>query len=520
MALPVQNIPLPSQAQLNPLATGIGQANQLFAQGVQNQFLRPEMQQQLLKAQLANKLTQAQVNVAPQMNAAQLAYAQARTPNLNAATQLILGGQLPTAQANAAYIGTEAGKNQFNLNNPATMLQGLPGQIGGLDVLRNLGLLNDGRTPNAAPTTQNGNFVNSINRGVPERLPGMPSAGNLTGDPGQSNSPILPNNPYGSPVTPQSQQDAAQGNNHGLMNFQDAQNLLLKGITAPIEKTISQADYYKSKAALTDQQNKAFAFNSLPQTTKTAMIAQAQGMGIPAQQAIKSFYNGDTISDLAKQKGYDPNHLPTPIYDPTAKGLAQMSVRSQAKAELNVMEPFINSALAPYSSQFANYSPKQIYDAIKNDNPQQQMRALAAIQLSPELVSTRARSAGVNLGIETLREMSEKSQLNMKFLQASVTPEVFDGAQKLATEYINKGSNAANTVGLAGNLGNTGGVNPSVAYQPGAVPQTPQNPSSLSNSSAQNNSMVSVTAPDGRTGKIPSEQLSAALKAGYKAMKQ
>ncbi len=514
MSLPVEMFPLLSPSQISPVMTGISQANQLYAQSMQNQYLQQNLQAGLRKQQLANNISQAQANVAPQMNAAQLAYNQAKTPNLNAATQYLLSGQLPEAQAQAGYIGTMGAKNQFQLNNPATMLPGFAGQIGGLDTIRNMGLLNNGQSPNVAPPTQNSNFVNGMNNGVPMRVPGIPSAGNIA--PGGQNGQIMPPNPYGAmPQNGQAQQDIAQGNNPGLMNYQDAQNLLLKGMTAPIEKNIAQADYYNSRANLSEQQSQAFAFNALPQNTKTYMIGQAQGMGVPAQQAIKAYMSGETISTLAQKMGYDPNNLPAPIISPTPQSLNQISVRRQARAELGVMQPFVTSALAPYSSQFNSYSPKQMWDAMSNDNPQQQMNTLAAIQLSPELISTRARSMGVNIGIETLREMSDKSQMNMKALQAFVTPQVFSGAQKIAESYINKGGNAANTVGLAGSLGNTGGVNPSVAYQPGAVPQTPSNPSSLAqNSSAQNNSMVVMKAPNGEMFHIPSSKVAAALKMG------
>lgn len=526
MALPVVQFPALTPAQANPLAAGIGQANNLYQQGISNEYMQPLLQQKLMAQTLANKISQAQANLAPQTSAAQLAYQQAKTPNLNATTQYILGGQLPTSQAQAGLLGTEAAKNQFYLNHPASLFSGLPGQIGTLsylpDILNNYGKGVPAPSPVSYKVNQSG-------------VPGIPSAGNISSS---NNSPLLPPNPYSGasqntqntsasnsnsvPLPPQNRAANSQVVPGTGMTVSQLQNLAMQGALAPIQEKVSQANYYGSKANLTNQQSSAFAFNSLPQNVKTYMIGQAQGMGIPAPQAIKAFYNGDTISSMATKAGYDPNNLPSPIIAPTPAALTQMSVRRQARAELNVMEPFVTSALAPYSAQFRNYSPKQMWGAIQNDNPQQQMKALAAIQLSPEIVATRARSMGTQLGIETLREISQKSQMNLKAMQAFVTPKVFQGAQDLANHYINQGGNAANTVGMAGSLGNTGGVNPSVAYQPGAPVQTPQNAGNISVTSpapqtTAASSMVRVIAPNGRTGSIPASNLAAAMKAGYRS---
>lgn len=481
MSLPVEMFPLLSPSQISPVMTGISQANQLYAQSMQNKYLQPDLQAALRKQQLSNQISQAQANVAPQMSAAQLAYQQAKTPNLNAATQYVLSGQLPEAQSQAGYIGTMAGKNQFQLNNPATMLPGLPGQIGGLATLRNMGLLADGSTPPAAPPTQNADFVNGMNNGVPMRAPGMPSAGNMAPS-AQNNGQILPPSPFSSSQS-------------GIPSFQDATNLLVKSMMAQPEANIARADYYNKMAS-------GYDFKSLPPTEKSYLIAQAAGMGVEPQTAAMYFNNGGTLNSLASSKGLDQNNLPAPIYAATPQTVQLIQRRSQALNEINTIQPQITSGMAPYARQFNGYSPSQIADAIQNDNPDQQARFLAARALMPEMASLRLKAMGGNIGIEAIKEVNNQSMGNIKSFQSLVSPKVYTAAQNYVDNWINQGAEAANKVGLAGTLANTGGINPSTQVI------NPQN------SSAQNNSMITMKAPNGELFHLPASKLQAALKMG------
>jgi hypothetical protein len=499
MPLPVQQsfaLPNFTPDQISPVMTGIGQANALYQQSMQNQYLGANMQAALRKQQLANQISQAQANVAPQMTAADLAYKQAQTPNLNAATQYILSGQIPSAQAQAGYIGTEAAKNQFSINNPSTMLQGLPGQIGGLAVLRNMGMLSNGQVPQSSAPTQDQNFVNGMNNGVPMRAPAMPSAGAMTGG-NQNGAPILPPNPYGTPQNPAA--GVGQGNGD-LSSFEGARNLLMQGITAPIQEKVAQANYYQSRAS-------GFPFNSLPQNTKTYMIGQAAGMGIDPQDAIKAYYNGETISSLAQQRGLDPNNLPTPLYSATPQTVQLIQRRDQALNEINSIMPNITTAMAPYSRQFAGFSPSQISSAITNDNPDQQARFLASKALMPEMASLRLKAMGGNIGIEAIREVNNQSMGNIKSFQGLVSPKVYSAAQNYVDQWINQGADAANKVGLAGSVGNlnNGGQPISNATMTGA--QTGGTPAGVG-------AMVSMKAPNGESFSIPAANVQAALKMG------
>lgn len=489
MSLPVQMFPMLTPAQISPVMTGISQANQLYQQSMQNQYLQPDMEAALRKQQLSNEITQAQANVAPQMSAAQLAYNQARTPNLNAATQYILSGQLPTAQAQAGLIGTEASKNQFGLSHPGTLLPGMAGQLGALAYLRNI-MSAQGDENSAAPVPQ----MRNVNEGG--AIPGIPSAGSVMPRSGNPNAQILPSHPYNSNGGSQNSALSA------LPSTNDLMNLGVKSFLAPIQKNIAQADYYQTRAS-------GYNFQSLPPAEKSYTIAQAVGMGIDPMQATTLLNNGQTITSIAQSRGLDPNNLPTPIYAATPATVQLIQRRNQALNEINTIQPEITAGMAPYARQFANYSPSQIANAIQGDNPDQQARFLASRALQPEMASLRLKAMGGNIGIEAIKEVNNQSMGNIKSFQGLVSPKVYTSAQNYVDEWINQGANAANKIGLAGSVGNlnNGGQPMSNATMTGSKPAIPQ-------VTSQSSSLVTMKAPDGNLFRIPSSNVRAAIKMG------
>lgn len=470
MSLPVEMFPMLTPDQISPVMTGISQANQLYQQSMQNKYLQPDLQAALRRQQLSNQIMQPQASVAPQMSAAQLAYSQAKTPNLNATTQYLLSGQIPEAQAQAGYIGTEGAKNQFFLNNPTTMLPGMAGQLGSLAILKNLIA--------AKNSVASGNPV-SPSSGLSSNIPGMPSAGEFS--PQQSGLPPIQSD--GLPSTPD------------LMNFG------MKAILAPMQEKIAQGNYYQSRAS-------GYNFQSLPPPEKSYAIAQVAGMGIDPMRAANLLNNGESISSIASQRGLDPNNLPTPLYAATPQTVQLIQRRNQALNEINTIEPEITAAMSPYARQFANYSPSQISSAIQGDNPDQQARFLAARALMPEMASLRLKAMGGNIGIEAIKEVNNQSMGNIKSFQGLVSPKVYSSAQNYVDQWINQGANAANKIGLAGSVGNlnNGGQPMSNATMTGA------NPSAYGN--IQSTSVVTMKAPDGNLFRIPAANVQAAIKMG------
>ncbi len=110
MPIPVQQFPILSPQQANPLGTGLATGGNLYQQWVNNHYLHDQYQQALQGKALANALSQLQLKVAPQTIQADLAYKQAQTPYLqaqtaktNQATQLApLESLIKVQQANQA----------------------------------------------------------------------------------------------------------------------------------------------------------------------------------------------------------------------------------------------------------------------------------------------------------------------------------------------------------------------------------------------------------------------------------
>lgn len=483
MALPVSQFPIETFEQANPVMAGIGAANALYAQSVQNQYLKPMLQQQYQRGQYANQIMQPQAQYAPQLTQAELAYKQTQAPLAQAQTQALLQGNIPMMQAQTGYLGTEAAKNQFGLNNPTTMLPGMAGQIGALNTLKMLDPSLFG-SPNVAPPTQYQNTVSSLANGSPTQLPGMPSAGAVSGDQGQSNSSFLPPNPYNNFASPSplmanmGQQGMPQGMpvNQGQQqpgqqpafpSVQSLANLMMQGVTAPIQEKIAQANFYNQRA-------QGYNFSLLPPNQQSYVVAQAAGLGYEPLQATALLNSGKTMSDLAQAKGLDPNNLPSPIYPASSQTVNLIQRRNQALNEINTIQPLLNNALSPYSRRFDGYSPTQIAGAISNDDPDAQARFLAAKALQPEMSSLRLKAMGGQVGIEAIREVNNASMGNMKSFQTLVNPKVYSAAQNYVDQWINQGAQAANKTGLAGSVGNLSQNQQDNPVQQNAAPITKQ----------------------------------------------
>lgn len=87
MAIPVQQFPILSSEQANPLGVGLAAGGNLFQQFIQNHFLKNNEQENLHKQQLANALSQIQLQFAPQKMQTSLAYQSAQIPYLQAQTE-------------------------------------------------------------------------------------------------------------------------------------------------------------------------------------------------------------------------------------------------------------------------------------------------------------------------------------------------------------------------------------------------------------------------------------------------
>ena len=103
-------------------------------------------------------------------------------------------------------------------------------------------------------------------------------------------------------------------------------------------------------------------------------------------------------------------------------------------------------------------------------NKDQQAKFLAARMLAPEQAAIRLRAMGGNVGIEAIREMTDKAMVNGKNIQALVKPDVFNQANEYVEKAIYDAVEAANKASTKAIGSNKPGV--SLIAQAAAV--TPQ----------------------------------------------
>lgn len=243
------------------------------------------------------------------------------------------------------------------------------------------------------------------------------------------------------------QQQFIQGTNipsTGRGGLSDAMVLHALGMSP---ETAGNAEYKKVMTEVAEKNLKAGNFDKMPAAQKQYAINQAMGFGLSNTEATKRFRNGDTIEDIARDKGFDankPQEWPTPIAPPTTSMLTQQQRANVANAGLNVIDPIIGEALAPYATRWNGKSLDMLKDAVKGENVDQQAKAIAAGALSMEVAALRLRAGGSPSGITALKEMVEKSQNKLTVIGPTLTPEVYKKSQKEITRMINIINNAEN----------------------------------------------------------------------------
>ena len=197
----------------------------------------------------------------------------------------------------------------------------------------------------------------------------------------------------------------------------------------------------EARGALTNQRNtqaESTAWRSLPAPAKNAVIGQAGGAGFDPLTAARGFVAGESPESLAQTHGIDINQT-NPVYPLTAAQTGQMATRTATNAELRFFDETFAPVLAKHSRKIMGYSPKQTLDAIKGENIEDQAGVIAAQALGPEISALRLRAAGAPVGIQAIREMTDKSLLKLNLFQAAVSPEVYAKAQKKISDTISQG---------------------------------------------------------------------------------
>ncbi len=211
-------------------------------------------------------------------------------------------------------------------------------------------------------------------------------------------------------------------------------------------------------------------FNKQPAAFKSQQMALAAGLGLDPGTASNAFINeGKTITDLAKEMDVDPKTI-IPVYPTANENIKQTQIRSSLVSELHSIEGNLNKIQGDYSRKFFGYSPKQVANALKNKSPDEQGMILAARNLAPDIAALRAKIAtNGTIGIEALREMTDKALGNLKVFEPLVSPEARK-AMNLYTDEIIKEANDAYT----GKMQSYSQIQPQMGQQ--ATPIAPSQP--------------------------------------------
>lgn len=432
---------------MSDIGLGLMQGEQ-FRQGLlQQQKLRDELQTypDLLQSQLQNQqavtgINQNTLQYAPQTS-------QANIGNTNA--------QANQYNSNAGLINTQAQMNQFKLNNPATMLSGIPGQMAGIQLLRQL----DPSIFTSGDGTPVGSGASTTGQIMPPQNPNQGGMAALNGNGMQAPALFPPNafmQPPGSNIAPMMQNVSPQGLNAGMPNANPNQNAvvnaaqgngqmfggnpvanqMLQSVLAPILKNQAQTQWYNARTS---------GFNQLPPDGKAQMIAQTNAFGYDPATAANYLTQGYSLQQLAEAKGYtDPANWPMGQPSPTSANRTQTTLRNGALAELNAVQPWLTSSLAPYSQRVGGYSPVQIGQAISGSDPEAQANFIAAKAITPDYNALRAKIMNGQFGIGMAEELQAQAMNNFKTFEGTVPPAVFARAQQIGEQKFNEMVSAAN----------------------------------------------------------------------------
>lgn len=309
----------------------------------------------------------------------------------------------------------EAAQGRMLLQNPLLNKSGIAGDIGSMLYLAN-----------------NPEMANKIQGGMPGQ-----QGPQQMGQPGMQQNPMQQQGmPQGQGM--QQQVNPMQGGNMtpGNGNMMD---ILKQGIGLNLKAK-------EASTALNQAKAKGYTFNSMPVDFKNYLLALGGGMGINPNEMTKRLANGETVEEIATKEGFDPNNMPEAIYPLTGADRTRLHQRQQANAESKILSKTISEWMAPYSRRFGGYSPKQLGEALKGENPDGQAKYLAALALQPEQAGIRIRSMAGNVGIEAIRELTEKSMGNAKIYQGTISPAVYQKAQDLVEQKITQAMEAANAM--------------------------------------------------------------------------
>jgi len=204
---------------------------------------------------------------------------------------------------------------------------------------------------------------------------------------------------------------------------------------APTIEQISRKNYY-------DQQTNAIDYSKLTPEAKMQIEGIANANNIQPSMLVSAMINQGKNPDITSalmSLGVKPESMTLePKYLPTKPVINQLEVAGGKEAELNYLDNWMANSLAPYATKFNGYSPAQIADSFKTDKASidKQANFYAARMMTTQMAAIRNGIDGVENGIEAVKLVRDLTYGDMKTLQPTMTPEVFQKTQEILDQKV------------------------------------------------------------------------------------
>ncbi len=181
-------------------------------------------------------------------------------------------------------------------------------------------------------------------------------------------------------------------------------------------------------------------YDKLPVNDKKREVGLMTAMGVDPVEAVSLLRRGTSASQYAQDKGIDIATV-TPKYALGEQNIKDVQRTSSYFDELGSLEKNISAGMSEYPNRFKGYSLDQIADQLAGDKPEKVGKALAAAALQPELAALRLKVQGGNIGIEAIRELTNKSLGNLKAVESLVDKPTYLAMQKYINQWLHEAGN-------------------------------------------------------------------------------
>lgn len=178
------------------------------------------------------------------------------------------------------------------------------------------------------------------------------------------------------------------------------------------------------------------SFDKLPTNDRKREIGLMTAMGVDPVEAVSYLRQaGNSATKYAEDNGIDIANV-TPKYALGEQNIKDVQRTSAYFDELGSLEKNITEGMSEYPNRFRGYSLDQIADQLAGDKPDKVGKALAAAALQPELAALRLKVQGGNIGIEAIRELTDKSLGNLKTVESLVDKPTYQAMQRYINQWL------------------------------------------------------------------------------------